>query len=116
MRSVSNRNHYMKMITNTVVGAVVIFFSYVYAFWSLPFMGDEPAESSISMVLWSLVIIIGLDIFAYTRCKKLSRQWYAADGNKFILWSYQAVFLLLIAVSNILVGAVGWFYTLQTLA
>ena len=106
----------MKMIANSVFAAVVLFLCYVFAFWSLPFMGDEPAESSVSMVLWSLAIILVVDALAYWRFKTLNRLWLAAAGNKLVLWSFQTVFMLVIVGANLLIGAVGWFYTLQALA
>ena len=101
---------------NALFAAGTLFLSYVFAFWSLPFMGDEPTEAPVVMVLLSLAIILVVDAFAYWRFKKLNRLWLAADGNKLVLWSLQTVFILVILGSNVLIGAAGWFYTLQALA
>ena len=100
---------------NALFAAGTLFLSYVFAFWSLPFMGDEPTEASVVMVLLSLAIILVVDAFAYWRFKKLNRLWLAADGNKLVLWSYQTVFMLVILGSNVLIGVVAWFYLVRSI-
>lgn len=107
-------SRYMRMIANGAFAAVVLILCYVFAFWSLPFMGDEPNATPVQLIAVNLVLALVIDLFAYWRFKKLNKHWLLVGGRKLVLQVYQSFFLLVVAGANLPAGAVLGFYVFRT--
>ena len=98
------------MIANSLFAVVVLFLCYVFAFWSLPFMGDEPNATPVQLIAFNLAFAVVIDLFALWRFKKLNKHWLSVGGRKLLLQAYQGFFLAVVAGANLPAGAVIWFY------
>jgi len=101
------------MLVNSLSMVGILSFSYMFAFWSLPFMGDEPSPNSIALIVASVALLFLIDVFSIWRFKKLNAHFTAAGGGKLFLWIYQGLFVVLVAGANVLVGFVGVFYLIR---
>ena len=105
----------LNMLINSLWACVILPTSYMLAFWSFPFMGDTASNYPTQLILISVTLLAGINIFSVWRFKKLNALFGAAGGGKAVLWIYQGLFVALIAGANVLVGFVGVFYLIRLL-
>jgi hypothetical protein len=101
------------MALSSVSAIVILLASYMFAFWSFPFMGDTASDYPIRLIVISAILLAGINIFSVWRFKKLNAYLSAAGGGKAVLWIYQGLYVALIAGANALVGFVGVFYMMR---
>ncbi|NVK01433.1 MAG: hypothetical protein HWE12_07815 [Oceanospirillaceae bacterium] len=106
----------LNMLLNGLWACVILPTSYMFAFWSFPFMGDAASDYPIRLILISVTLLAGINIFSVWRFKKLNAHFSAASGWETARWIYQGLYVALIAGANVLVGFVGVFYLMRLLS
>lgn len=98
------------MIVSGISAIALLLVAVLFSWASLPFMGDEPNVSPIQLMTRNLILAAFIDLYAYWRFKKLNKKWAEIGGSRAVLWTYQSLFILVIAVANVMAIAVVKFY------
>lgn len=98
------------MILSALLAVGLFFVAVLFAWASLPFMGDESNATPAQLIAFNLAFTVVIDLFAYWRFKKLNKHWLSVGGRKLVLQAYQGFFLLVVVGANLPAGAVVWFY------
>lgn len=98
------------MVISGLSAITLLLVSVISSWSSLPFMGDEPNASPAQLMTHNLVLAGIINFYAYWRFKKLNKEWARVGGSKAVLWTYQSLFIIVIAVANVMALAVVKFY------
>lgn len=98
------------MFVSALCAFALVFFSGLYTFLAIPMFGDESTSSLQAVLLFTLSLLVLVDMFALWRMVKLSKHWVTTNGYRVILWGYQLLFLAAICWVNYVFIRIIWFY------